>query len=243
MFEDLAEATLRIECGEEAGSGFHFVHPNLVVTNDHVVADGLAAGDPVVGVCEDGSEIKLARVASSPQDEWDFAILKARSAIPSGRVALQPKAVSPRIGTEVAFSGFPHGISDLLVHRAIVSGTLDGSRFYLDGSVNGGNSGGPIVDTADGTVIGVVTQRRFLGGPDLDTLYEKAEDLRARSASLSGRGVVANFSGIDFMAFAQLMGEAMILISEVLKANANTGIGIGFPIEGIEARCREERLI
>ena len=37
--------------------------------------------------------------------------------------------------------------------------------------------------------------------------------------------------GIDFGQFAGLMSQSFLLIDHVLKANANSGIGIGFRID------------
>jgi hypothetical protein len=115
---------------------------------------------------------------------------------------------------------------------------LSVSAFYLDGSVNGGNSGGPIIDLSDGNVVGLVTQRRFLGGPDLSRLRQEAEQIRSYCQAMAGQGSV-QIMGIDFGGFSKLMAEGMLLIRQVLEANANSGIGIGFSIEFVAEKCRE----
>jgi hypothetical protein len=145
-------------------------------------------------------------------------------------------------GTEVAFSGFPHGIPHLLVQRAVISGQISNDVFYIDGSVNGGNSGGPIVDISDGAVVGIITQRRFLGAQDLDKLRVAAKQLRAHCQQIAGSGSV-QIMGIDFGGFSSLMAEAMLLIQEVLEANANTGIGIGYSIRFVSEKCSEAKLM
>jgi hypothetical protein len=83
----------------------------------------------------------------SPKEQFDFAVFQIRGCVPDERVALQPKLL-PKLerGIDILFAGFPHGIHDLLVHRAAISAAIDDTRFYVDGSVNGGNSGGPIID-------------------------------------------------------------------------------------------------
>jgi hypothetical protein len=95
-------------------------------------------------------------------------VLELVEPLPDGRIILHPEEPCqiPR-GRKILFAGFPHGIHDLLVHEAIISGSSSNHAFYIDGSVNGGNSGGPIVDFETGNVIGIVTQRRFLGGDSL----------------------------------------------------------------------------
>lgn len=235
MFRNAANATVRIENGTSRGSGFHFLQPDIIVTNRHVIIDPAAA---IAAVTDDGTRLPLQLLAESPPAHHDYAILRSQVPPPAGRNVLQPRVVRPfQRGIEILFAGFPHGIPHLLVQRAVVSGLISDDVFYLDGSVNGGNSGGPIVDPTDGAVIGIVTQRRFLGAQDLAQLRTAAEQLRTHCQAMAGRGGV-QIMGIDFGAFSQLMAEAMLLIREVLEANANTGIGIGFSIAFADADCR-----
>ena len=157
LFQDAAQATLRVECGSSRGSGFHFIRPNVVVTNNHVV-EGITA--PATAVTEDGVELPLRLLVNSPTDQRDYAVFEAMGVIPPGRNALQPKPLSPiGRGLEVIFSGFPHGIPHLLVQRAVVAGLVSDTAFYLDGSVNGGNSGGPIIERLPGSPLKVSDSR------------------------------------------------------------------------------------
>lgn len=235
-FKSLADATLRIESGCSAGSGFHFIRPDIVVTNNHVVE---GTGAPVVAITERGLRFPLELLASSPTDQHDFAVYQIKRDVPADREVLRPKPIVPvERGLEVLFSGFPHGLPHLLVHRAVISGSVTDTAFYLDGSVNGGNSGGPIVDAKDGMVIGIVTQRRFLGGANLEGLRAQAEQIRCHCQALAGQ-VSVSIMGIDFSEFSRLMAEGMLLMKEVLEANANSGIGIGFSIEFVAKRCAQ----
>jgi hypothetical protein len=243
VFQDAANATVRIECGASRGSGFHFLQPGIIITNYHVITGHQAQRTPIVAVTEDDHRIDLELVSFSPVTEFDFAILRAESTTLNGRHVLHPKVPSKYVrGTEVAFSGFPHGIPHLLVQRAVISGQISNDVFYIDGSVNGGNSGGPIVDISDGAVVGIITQRRFLGAQDLDKLRVAAKQLRAHCQQIAGSGSV-QIMGIDFGGFSSLMAEAMLLIQEVLEANANTGIGIGYSIRFVSEKCSEAKLM
>jgi hypothetical protein len=231
MYGQLARATVQIICGESNGSGFHFRREDIVITNHHVIHQATTNGTQIFAVTEDGDKFPLELLTYSPQNEFDFAILQANEHLPDGRTKLIPK-IGENIerGKEVLFSGFPHGIPDLLVQRAIVSAVIDERAFYIDGSVNGGNSGGPIIDYSDGSVIGIVTQRRFLGGVELDDLSNQAQQLYSYCQQIAGRGSV-QIMGIDFGQFAGSMSQSFILIDQILKANANSGIGIGFRID------------
>lgn len=243
LFQNVANATVRIEYGHSRGSGFHFLQPDIIITNYHVLADYPGQNTPIVAVTEDEHKFNLKLLSFSPVTEYDFAVLKAESKIPNERRALHPKVPNSHLrGTEVIFSGFPHGIPHLLVQRAVISGQIGKDVFYMDGSVNGGNSGGPIVDISDGNVTGIVTQRRFLGAQDLGELRAAAGKLRHHCQQIAGRGGV-QIMGIDFGGFSSLMAEAMLLIQEVLEANANTGIGIGYSIRFAFEKCREAKLV
>lgn len=231
MNENLAKATLRIECGSKKGSGFHFRKKEIIVTNHHVIEFHLTKGTPIFAITENGDIFELELLDYSPKTENDYAILKTKSEINLDRIVLQPKNIDTfNRGINILFSGFPHGIPHLLVQKAIISGNINNKAFYIDGSINGGNSGGPIIDISDGKIIGIVTQRRFLGGAELDKLDKRAIELRKHYQQIAGRGSV-KIMGIDFGEFANLMAESLLLIDAVLKANANTGIGIGFKIK------------
>lgn len=242
LFQIVANATVRIECGPSKGSGFHFLQPDILITNYHVIVNSQGQNTSIIAVTEGEQRFNLKLLAFSPVNEFDFAILKADSKVPNGQQVLHPKVPSSYVrGTEVIFAGFPHGIHHLLVQRAIISGQISKDVFYLDGSVNAGNSGGPIVDMSDGTVIGIVTQRRFLGAQDLGELRVTAQQLRAHCQQIAGRGSV-QIMGIDFGSFSSLMADAMLLIQEVIEANANAGIGIGFSIRFASEKCMKAKL-
>ena len=83
------------------------------------------------------------------------------------------------------------------------------------------------MDANNGTVIGIVTQRRFPFAEDLRSLAGTAENLR-RHFQVVGSTMSVEIMGIDFGSFSQMMAEALMLLRRTLEANANTGIGVGF---------------
>lgn len=239
MYDNLANATLRVVCGPSTGSGFHLGTSDIVVTNAHVIEPHLKHKVAVNGIAEDGATWPLQLMAFSPKEVNDFAILRCDGGVPPTRTFLHADESDPtNRGEEVLFSGFPHGVHDLLIHNAIISGKINATQFYVDGTVNGGNSGGPIIRMADSSVVGIVTRRRFFGETDLDALSNQAGQLIQHCQTIAGRGGVA-IMGVDFGAFANLMSQSLQLVAEVLKLNANTGIGIGFHIRHVVAECKK----
>jgi S1-C subfamily serine protease len=202
--EQVANATLQIICGPSRGSGFHFLNPEIVVTNYHVVKSAPGAAQAHT---EDGVELDLQLVDQSPADEYDFAIYKIEGGVPKGRIALQPSSDDHDIerGREIMFGGFPHGIEELLVQRAIVSGPYGEVGVYIDGAVNGGNSGGPIVDLHSAELVGIATSSRFMYGEPLDEMAAQAQQLANYARSMagpdpnqSGVSMQIGIGGIDF---------------------------------------------
>jgi hypothetical protein len=237
-FENVAKATLKIECGNSRGSGFHFIRKEIVVTNFHVIKPHVEQEKRILAKTELGNQTELKLLAFSPEDEFDYAILKTTEDLKEPREVLEPKNILPNRGMKVCFSGFPHGIDDLLVQLAHVSGPFGKVGFYIDGSVNGGNSGGPIVDVSDMKVIGIVTQRRFLVPIDLDDVDRTLKEIHMHFQSMGGEAGV-RISGVDFGEFAQLMSKAFWIFGIILEANANTGIGIGYRIEFVTQKFKQ----
>jgi S1-C subfamily serine protease len=225
--EQLASSTVLVRAGECSGSGFFFLRDDIIVTNQHVIE-----GSTRAQVLQDGSAAELSAtvVASSPADEDDFAILRLTASPSLDHHVLHPSEElgTPR-GKEVAIAGFPHGISHLLVQKGIVSGPLEDYGFYLDVPVNGGNSGGPVVDMASGELVGIVTASRFLGGDTLDDLEDEAAELEAAASGTAGMGTI-QLMGVDFGAFAGMTGRSLGILRQVISANANTGLGIAYRI-------------
>jgi len=236
--EDIAKATLKIECGNSRGSGFHFVKQDIVVTNYHVIEPHNKSGQKIFAKTESGGQTELELLSYSSENEYDYAMLKIKGKLEEERIVLEPEHIIPHRGMEICFSGFPHGIDDLLIQKACVAGPFGKIGFYIDGSVNGGNSGGPIIDLNTMRVIGIVTQRRFLVPIDLKEVTRTLGEIRNHFQQMGGRAGVI-ISGVDFGQFAQLMSDAFNVFQIILEANANTGIGIGYRIEFVTQKIKE----
>jgi len=234
MHQFLADSTFRIETGNSSGSGFSYRKSDIVVTNHHVIEPHLLKGTPIYVITESGTRIPASLLFHSPKTQYDFAILRLQQPLPAQRNILIPDLSNALArGSDILFAGFPHGIHDLLVHSAIISAPVNNHGFYIDGSVNGGNSGGPIIEKESGQVIGIVTQRRFLAGSSLQQLGQQVSGLAAQSAGIANRGSV-HIMGIDFGGFANIVAQGLSALSQVIELNSNVGIGIGFKIDFVE---------
>ncbi len=157
------EASVAVVRGpKSSGTGF-LASPGLLVTNAHVVrsipARSIRVHFPSAPKADRGPID--ARVVHF-DDDRDIAILAVES-------RLAPLNLDEnhnfRRGQEVVFIGSP-GLGGRMILENVASRGVLGSRVQLDdtdyyqlsGSVNGGNSGGPVIGM-DGSVVAVVTAR------------------------------------------------------------------------------------
>jgi len=132
------------------GSGFVFWEKNILVTCNHVIKDSISTLLKFSGTGFIDSKVVL------KDDEHDLALLKFnepnREPIPIGDL---DKVVE---GMPIVFSGYPFGSEDLTTHQGIISAIVkdatDITSYLIDGTVNSGNSGCPLLNM-DGKVIGV----------------------------------------------------------------------------------------
>jgi serine protease Do len=150
---------LRIEvdaCDHSSlGTGF-LVGPRLVATVEHVID-----GEVSITLKRNGAVVGSATVIGEDPAR-DLALLHTNGPIGGYRFRLAPRA--PRLGEEVAALGFPLGLP-LSVSKGTVSGSdrtipISGIErrqlVQTDAAVNPGNSGGPLISTANGDVVGLI---------------------------------------------------------------------------------------
>lgn len=134
------------------GSGFVVSSDGVVVTNRHVIGEW--PGGHITVQLQDGRRCRVVRVKHlDSYTELDLAILYCD--MPQGVPALSIGTSTPDVGADVVAIGHP---SDLrwVITKGIVSRIHDADYLQIDAAVNGGNSGGPLIDET-GRVVGVIT--------------------------------------------------------------------------------------
>lgn len=168
------------------GTGFVFLKKGILVTCDHVVK-----GAGAIFIKFNGGEFISAKVVIK-DEEHDLALLKFEG-------EEEPLIISEieniQEGVEVLFAGYPLSLQDLTAHQGIVSAItkdLSGITTYLiDGTVNSGNSGCPLLDSG-GKVLGVVNAKRR----EQANLLSKVENMKTGAVSLHGIDVVDIYGAI-----------------------------------------------
>ncbi|MFP5415778.1 MAG: trypsin-like peptidase domain-containing protein, partial [Actinomycetes bacterium] len=98
----------------------------------------------------------------------DSALVLTERALTGAGLSLSDS--EPRLGEEIAILGFPLHTYDLRISRGVISGLREqvsypngisaNSAYVTDAAINGGNSGGPVVNSR-GQVVGLVTGKRL----------------------------------------------------------------------------------
>ena len=156
--------TIDSKLSEWAGSGFIITDDGYIVTNDHVVKNGML----IIVYFSDGTGAPAAIVGEDK--EGDIALIKVNT----GKKYIPVKFGNEdevEVGDEVTVIGNPAGLG-FSVSRGIVANP---EKFLHDSpdkliqvtaSINPGNSGGPIFD-AEGNVIGMSTMIIEIAGGEL----------------------------------------------------------------------------
>ena len=114
------------------------------------------------------------------------------------------------VGDDVIYLGFPFGYNRLTAHKGMISfkGSIDNvETIQIDGIVNRGNSGGPLISISQGEVVGIVYAKEGKLSPYLDEIK-----------NLKGGGGNIILGVIDIQKFAQE-------VSYAIESHIQLGIG------------------
>lgn len=232
-------AQIILERGRERiSSGSAFLVDEGLVTNSHNIRS--FTFDAIVIRFEDtepSAEIRLLRddclkiiAAESPENEKDYLFLKLSEPEFEGRYVFEfTDSSDVSVGEQIVFLGFPFGSRHLTAHSGYVSSlhcTNDAKIIQIDGSVNGGNSGGPLLELKTGRVAGIVTRAET--GIITRQFNSLIDALRHNQQALSSQGARMQIGGIDPIEAIKVSQAAMEQIAVNLRRSANVGIGFAF---------------
>jgi S1-C subfamily serine protease len=199
------------------GTGFLYAKKGVLVTCNHVI-QGL---DPIVCKFPGDDETTFHTTKLAVTDaEHDLALLRVSVDRPP-LLPLTAKSQSKvRSGIPVLFSGYPLNLEALTTHQGILSAiTKDAvgvTTYLIDGTVNSGNSGCPLMNE-HGEILGVVNLKRR----ERADLLSKVEGMTVGAMSIHG---------VD-----------LVEIYQALISNVQLGIGYAVPATYIPAHKDEPK--
>ena len=178
------KAVVRLECPADRikGTGFAIRSGTVVVTNSHVLGSCSASALKGRASSRDG-DIEFTKIINDP--DRDLALLLVRDPLPFALTLAGDQ--HPSVETEVETWGYPLRYDDsapilsrgyVAGYRQFVATDVNGkskapvSRVIVNGALNPGNSGGPLIDRSNGNVIGVVVEKWILNLPDVEKVIE-----------------------------------------------------------------------
>ena len=214
-----------------SGSG-SLIGDRVVLTCLHVVVQiqpvdannvNLIPFSDLVVEMPDGEKIS-ATLASIPTPtdsatvDHDFAFLRLATK-PTGAfqtVEIGTEKDKPKLGDDIAFSGYPLNTPGMVTHRGMVSGTdKQEDLIFIEGSINKGNSGGGLLGR-DGHLIGIISLRE---GGITTGLAQLRDQLNAQSHS----GMKVTMLGMDPV-------QTTKMLIDTLDQYISTGIGYAHSI-------------
>lgn len=170
------------------GSGFIFWKKGILVTCNHVVV-----GSPTIKIKFPDQEIFIDAKLAIADTEHDLALLKFDDNTRDPLVAADIKTVKE--GIPVVFAGYPLSLFDLTTHQGTLSAIIKDATglitYLIDGTVNGGNSGCPLMNNT-GEVIGVVNAKRR----EHTDILTQVEEMGSGAISLHGVDLVKIYQAL-----------------------------------------------
>lgn len=166
---NILASSVTVFCGDGGGSGWAIdlsddfssskddSYPTEIITNHHVIADCL---NDVVEIKPIGSQQTYQAIVYSSDRNEDLAILITDKYLPP--LPTVTPANEPKVGHWVMAVGSP-GKEEINLEGSVTNGNISNFRenaIVTDTTLNPGNSGGPLVNSA-GQVIAVVSWKIF----------------------------------------------------------------------------------
>lgn len=211
--------------GSSATGSAFFVSPGVLVTCAHVVVrdDGQIASRVVVSSLSGTSY-------DATVESFDLGCDLARLSTDEALDAPSLSEALPTSGHPVVFAGLPQGVTQLSVFSGMVSSAGPGllpdlgvDLIQIGGMVNNGNSGGPLIDSETGEVMGVMTAKYVPLLMELDTLQQQLDGIPQFPTNVG-------LGGVDFAAFVNLTIRSMWQLARVLRL-VQVGTGWAVPVQ------------
>jgi S1-C subfamily serine protease len=241
------QSVLMIQCPKDnsKGTGFALVGGGVITTNSHVV--GSCTKEELKGISS-LSEQPITFSSMVQDANRDLALLC--TAEPLATKGLELKGDErPAIDTEVVTWGYPlrYQLPAPILSRGYVAGYLmeikqdnvgrgnPVAHLIINGALNPGNSGGPLIDRETGKVIGIVVEKWGLYSPLVETVIS---GLQRPGVSLSGRFSRTDANGRTVPVTDE---EAMAAALQELYEKSQVVVGEAISVSELNSFIKERR--
>jgi len=218
---------------KSTGSGFIIKKEGIVISNSHVVINDDPAGTKVI--FDNGIEKKCTGIVFR-DNQYDYIIFRIEE---DNYQELQlGDYTDVNDGNEIYFCGFPLRSNHHTIHSGNVSAKFEEGTIniiQIDGSVNSGNSGGPLFDMNE-KVVGIITEKA--GGIDKKMLEISR---MVKSNPGTGMRIVYRKGGGAGTSFDPQ--QALADVIQIIHDYTSVGIGYAFSIEYAKQKLNELNLI
>ncbi|MEH7848663.1 S1 family peptidase [Rhizobium laguerreae] len=248
--EEVRSGVFNLQClsdgnFQKLGSGSAFFSSGYLVTNFHVadIPEGTWMWVRRDGDCDHrfngfvvpAKDWRKALKRASEEHSYDYAILDLPTL--RNRDDIHDFVLGPsqpaKIGTPIAFLGFPLDHDNLVCHSGHISSFRKSGVariIQIDASVNAANSGGPLIEPDTGRVIGTVSRKATGLSKVLDEL-KKSIALNVRQLETSRQGIAVKVAGIDPTEVAIATQNQLAATLGEIERQANVGIGYAIDAE------------
>lgn len=203
----------------DSGTGV-CIGKNLIATCYHVI-DPQLSGNPFTPVIN-GNDCKILHTNTNA----DLAILEYNEEMHNENFQYFDKI---EIGNEVIFSGFPLIVTNLTTHKGMVSAKGNNllteygntNLIQINGTINLGNSGGPVFDIDSGNLMGIITAKY---APFFDGVDKFAKIVRSMEQQPEGE---LGLGKIDWGKYVNFIFNGFATLIKPLQA---VQVGIGYVI-------------
>lgn len=226
------------------GTGFFLAGHKVVATNAHVV--GSCSASELKATNAMGEQLEFTRLVTDANR--DLALLCPENSLSGGLILASNE--DPPVETEIETWGYPlayQGYAPIL-SRGYVAGYLDKQHaqpngqigapvkhLIVNGALNPGNSGGPLIDRSNGKVIGVVVEKWGLFSPLAEIVIQ---DLEHPSVILSSGVSYRDANGRQIGLSQQ---EALAAVLKEFYGMSQVMIGEAISVQELNAFVKENQ--
>lgn len=235
---DIAEeSVVRVICTDRGSGGTGFLHSSgRIITAAHVVKD--CAIPKMVVLPSTSGPIAVSNVVVN--DDLDLALLTLATQMTAKAFSIS-KSTDVKVGSQVSTWGFPGGYAGRrpLLSVGYLSGmdarkSASGSiikRWVVNAAFNLGNSGGPLINIEDGSVVGVVSSKLAPMPPDVESA------IQALKSQKSGFQYTATRP--DGSTFKVSEGQVAAMVLEHLRSQTQLVIGHAVLLDDVRSFLKE----